>query len=171
MIIGAPAAQRDLAEPPAALLDAVDDRCRELAASAVGQVFKVPANNAEAALRTEILSGARYDTVLSFMCTPQVASLKDYVAAVEQILAAEGWITMVEPSGLRHGAWRGWLTARLRPRSPVPRVRSGDLVPAVRACGLVITDLHRRKAPSGPPAWRQYVVLRARRATPSPPES
>lgn len=171
MTTGAPAAELDLEAPPGALLDAVDERCRALAATAAGRVFGVPVEGAEAALLSEGRSGARYDTILSFMCTPQVASLEDYVAALEQILATDGWILMVEPAGLHSGPFGTWLNARLRHRSPRLRGKGRDVVSAVRACGLVVTDVHRRQAPSVPPAWRQYVTLRARRVTPRPSES
>ena len=168
MTTGARAAQRHSAAPPAALLDAVDGRCRALAATAVGRVFTVPAEGAEAALETEAGGGARYDTVLSFMCTPQVASVEDYVAAIEQVLAGQGWIGMVEPAGIDGGTLSGWLAARLRHRPPPPRAGDRDVVSAVRAHGLVVTDVQRREARSVEPAWRHYVVLRARRATPRP---
>jgi len=168
MTTGARAAERGLAAPPAALLDEVDERCRALAATAAGRVFTVPAGDAEAALRSETGRGARYDTVLSFMCTAQVASLEDYVAAIEQVLADEGWILMVEPAGFYRRALPGWLTARVRRPSPLPRTRDREVVSAVRSRGLFITDIHRREAKSVPPEWRQYVVLRARRATPRP---
>ncbi len=165
MTTGARAAERDLAAPQA-LLDDVDERCRALAATAVGRVFSVPAGDSEAALRSESSSGARYDTVLSLMCTPQVTSLEDYVAAIEQVLADEGWILMVEPAGLYRGALPRWLTSRFRWPSPLPRARRRDVVSAVRSRGLFVTDIDRREATSVPPEWRQYVVLRARRATP-----
>ncbi len=164
MTTGARAGERDLAVPPAALLEEVDERCRTLAATAVGRVFSVPAGDSEAALRSESRSGARYDTVLSFMCTPQATSLEDYVAAIDQVLADEGWILMVEPAGLYRGALPRWLTARSRP--PWPRTRGRDVVSAVRSRGLFVTDIHRREATSVPPEWRQYVVLRARRQSP-----
>ena len=167
MTTGARAVERDLAAPQA-LLDEVDDRWRALAATAVGRVFSVPAGDAEAALRSESRSGARYDTVLSFMCTPRLISLEDYVAAIEQVLAEEGWILMVEPAGLYHGALPRWLTVRSRRSSPLPRARGRDVVSAVRSRGLFVTDIHRREATSVPPEWRQYVMLRARRATPRP---
>ncbi|MXW94986.1 MAG: hypothetical protein F4110_01575 [Acidimicrobiaceae bacterium] len=167
MTTGARAVERDSA-PPASLLDAVELHCRALAAAAARRVFTVPAEGAEAALRSASRSGARYDTVLSFMCTPQVASLEDYVAAIELILADEGWIGMVEPAGIDRGWLPGWLTARLRRQLPPRRATGRDAVSAVRARGLVITDIQRREARSVPPAWRQYVVLRARRATPRP---
>jgi len=166
MTTGARAAERDLAAPPAALLDEVDERCRALAATAAGRVFSVPAGDAEAALRSECRSGAQYDTILSFMCTPQVTSLEDYVAAIEQILAGEGWILMVEPAGIGSGVLPRWLTARLRQPSPVPGTRDRDVVSAVRSRGLFITDIHRREAKSVPPEWRQYVELRVRRQSP-----
>ena len=168
MTTGARAASRDLAAPPAALLDAVDERCRALAATAVGRVFTVPVEDAEAALRAEAGRGARYDAVLSFMCTSQVASLEDYVAAIEQVLADEGWILMVEPAGISRGTLPRGLTARLGHHPRPPRAQGRDLVSAVRSRGLVVTDVHRREARSVPPTWRQYVVLRARRATPRP---
>ena len=168
MTTGARAAARDLTAPPAALLDEVDECCRALAATAVGRVFTVPAGDAEAALRSESRSGARYDTVLSFMCTPHVASLEDYVAALEQVLADRGWILMVEPAGIDRGVLHRWLITRLRRQPPPPRAGGGDVVSAVRARGLFVTDIHRREARSVPPAWRQYVELRARHATPRP---
>ena len=168
MTTGARAVERDSAAPPAALLDEVDERCRALTATAAGRVFTVPTAGAESALASERSRGARYDTVLSFMCTPGVASLEDYIAAIDQILAAEGWIGMVEPAGLERRPWREWLTARRRPPSLRRRAKGQDLVSAVRARGLVATDVHRREARSVASAWRQYVVLRARRATPRP---
>ena len=188
-------AEDGLPVPPPALLDEVDERCRALAATAAGRVYTVPAGTAETALEAEAGSGARYDTILSFMRTPAVASLEGYVAALERVLADEGWICMVEPAWLDRGPpWRR-LTGRRRRSAPrqsdrgrglVPAVRSmidqasnrapssdkgQDLVSAVRSGGLVVTDVHRREAPSVEPAWRQYVVLRARRQSPRPPES
>ena len=168
MTTGAPAVERHSLTPPATLLDAVDEHCRALAATAAGRVFTVPAEGVDAALQAEVGRGARYDTVLSFMCTPHLASLEDYVAAVEQILADEGWIGMVEPAGIDRGWLPGWLTTRLRRRLSPRRATGRDAVSAVRAHGLVITDIHRREAKSVPPEWRQYSVLRARRATPRP---
>lgn len=168
MTTGTRAGERDLTAPPAALLAAVDEHCRALAATAVGRVFSVPAEGAESALESESRGGARYDTVLSFMCTPLVASLEDYVAALERILADEGWILMVEPAGLYRGGLPRWLTARSRRSSPSLRTRGRDVVSAVRSRGLFVTDIHRREATSVSPGWRQYVVLRARRATPRP---
>ncbi len=165
MATGARAAERDLTAPQA-LLDGVDERWRALAATAVGRVFSVPAGDAEAALRSESRRGARYDTVLSFMCTPGLTSIEDYVAAIERVLADEGWIGMVEPAGLCRRAFPMSLTARSRRLSPLRRTRGRDVVTAVRSRGLVVTDIHRREARSVPPEWRQYVVLRARRATP-----
>ena len=170
MTTGARAVERDWAAPPAALLDEVDEHCRALAATAVGRVCTVPTEGAELALESERRSGARYDTILSFMCTPHVASLEDHVAAVEQILADEGWIGMVEPAWLDRGSLREWLTARRRRPSPRRSASGQDLVSAVRSHGLVVTDIHRREARSVPRTWRQYVVLRARRATPRPEE-
>ena len=167
MTTGARAVERDLAAPQA-LLDEVDEHCRALAATAVGRVYTVPTEAAEAALRSENRGGARYDTVLSFMCTPQVTSLEDYVAAIEQVLADEGWILMVEPAGLYRRAFPGWLTARSRRPSPLPRTRGRDVVSAVRSRGLFVTDVHRHEATSVPSEWRPYVVLRARRQSPQP---
>lgn len=166
MTTGARAVERDWAAPPAALLDKVDEHCRELAATAVGRVYTVPAEVAETALETEARTGARYDTILSFMCTPHVASLEGYVAAIEQILADEGWILMVEPAGLYRRALPRWLTVRSGRSSPLPRARDRDVVSALRSRGLFVTDVYRREATSVPPEWRQYVMLRARRATP-----
>lgn len=168
MTTGARAAPRDLAIPPAALLDEVDEHCRGLAAAAVGLVFTVPTEGAESALESEGRSGARYDAVLSFMCTPRVASLEDYIAAIEQVLADEGWISMVEPALLDRGPLREWLTARRRHPSRRRSAKRQDVVSAVRAQGLMVTDVHRREARSVSREWRQYVVLRARRATPRP---
>ena len=164
MTTGARAVERDLTAPQA-LLDKVDERCRALAATAVGRVFSVPAEDAEAALRSESRNGARYDTVLSFMCTPQVTSLEDYVAAIEQVLADEGWILMVEPVTARSGALHSLLAAR-RGSGSRRRSAGADVVAALWSGGLVVTDLYRREVPSAPAGWRRYVVLKARRATP-----
>ena len=163
MTTGVRGVERDLAAPPAALLDEVDERCRALAATAVGRVYTVPDGSAQAALETEARGGARYDTILSFMCIPQVTSLEDYVAAIVQVLADEGWIGMVEPAGPYRRTLPGWLTARSRRPSRLPRTRGRDVVSAVRSSGLFVTDVHRREVKSVPPDWRQYVVLRARR--------
>ena len=167
MTTGARAVGRDLTAPPA-LLDEAGERFRELAATAVGRVFTVPAEGAEAAeaaLRAESRSGARYDTVLSFMCTSGVTSIEEYVAAIDQVLADEGWILMVEPAGLYRRTFPRSLTARSRRPATLPRARGRDVVSALRSRGLVVTDVHRREAASVPPEWRQYMVLRARRAT------
>ena len=171
MTTGARAADRHLAAPPGALLEAVDERCRALAATAAGRVFRVPGEGAEAALVAEGRTGARYEPILSFMVTPQVPSIPDYVAAMEQILASGGWICMVEPAGLDRGPARGWLAARFRHQSPQRRDKGRDVVSAVRSGGFMVTDIHRREAPSVPAAWRQYVVLRARRSSPRSPGS
>ena len=166
MTTGARAAAGASPAPPAALLDEVDGRCRALAATAVGRVYTVPAEAAVTALESEARAGARYDTVLSFMCTPDVACLDRYVAAVEQVLADGGWIGMVEPAGSARGTMRRRPAIRSRRPSPLPGTRVRDVVSAVRARGLFITDIHRREAKSVPPEWRQYVVLRARRPSP-----
>lgn len=173
--------------PPPALLEAVDEGCRALTAAASGSVFVVPEHGVESALQSEQASGERYDTILSFMRTPQLADVEGFVAALERILAEEGWIFMVEPSATGAEATRarlgssletvrralpsgfsqlgGWLAARLGRRSP--RRRAGaDVVAALRSGGLVVTDLSRRRAQSVPAAWRPYVVLRARRESP-----
>jgi hypothetical protein len=171
MTTGARAVERDLAAPPAALLNEVEERCRALAATAAGRVYTVPAEAAEAALEVEAGRGARHDTILSFMCTPQVVSLEGYIASIERILADEGWILMVEPAWLDRGRSLKWLTARRRPQSPRRSDGGQDLVSAVRSCGLVLTDVHRREARSVEPEWCQYVVLRARRASPPLPGS
>ncbi|MCE2511207.1 MAG: hypothetical protein J4F50_01355 [Acidimicrobiia bacterium] len=170
MTTGVRAAAGASRAPPPALLDEVDGRCRALAATAVGRVYSVPARGAAEALRSEARTGACYNTILSFMCTPHVASLEDYIAAIEQVLADEGWIGMVEPAWLERGALREWLTARRRHPLPRRSANGRDLATAVRSCGLVVTDIHRREARSVPPAWRQYVVLKARRESPRSPE-
>ena len=171
MTTGVRAAAQASSTPPPALLDEVDERCRALAATASGRVYTVPAEAAEASLEAEAHRGARHDTILSFMCTPHVASLEDYVAAMERVLADDGWIAMVEPAWLDRGRLRARLAARRRPPSPRRSAEGRDLVSAVRSRGLVVTDLHRREAASVPSAWRQYVVLRARRESPPSPGS
>ncbi len=163
MAMGVRAAGRASSVPPAALLDGVRECCRALAAAASGRVFTVPAEGAMAALETEARNGARYDTLLSFMCTPGVASLPDYVAGLERVLATDGWIAMVEPAWLDRGSLRERLTARRLRQPPLRSTDGSDLVSAVRAHGLVVTDVHRREARSVPAVWRQYVALRARR--------
>ncbi len=170
MPAGAWTAEDRLPVPPPALLQAVSETCRRLADAASGRVFEVPGEGVESVLEEERASGERYDTILSFMRIPAVASLEDYIAAIERILAEEGWICMVEPVWLDRGPpWRR-LTGRLR-RAPRWSDKGQDVVAAVRSHGLVVTDLYRREAPSVEPAWRQYVVLRARRESPRSPES
>ena len=162
MTTGARVTEGGLPAPPPTLLDAVDELCRALAASASGRVFRVPGADVEAALRSECGSRARYDTILSFMRTPQVADLEGFVAALEAILADEGWILMVEPAGTG-ASFRGRLPARLRRRWPDRRRGGRDVVSALRSSGLFVTDIYRRDAPSVPSTWRRYVELRARR--------
>lgn len=165
MTTGVRAAEHGLPGPPPTLLEEVDESCRTLTAAASGRVFVVPEAGAEPALESERASGARYDTILSFMRTPGVVDIEGFVAALERILAEEGWIFMVEPAAARAGAIRSRLAARLGHRPP--RRRAGtDVVAALRSGGLVVTDLHRRRAQSAPAAWRPYVVLKARRESP-----
>ena len=161
MTTGARVTEGGLPAPPATLLDAVEERCRALAATAVGRVFRVPAD-VDAALRSERNRGARYDTILSFMRTPQVADLEGFVADLEAILADDGWILMVEPAGSGGRPVRR-LPARLRRRSPDHGRGGRNVVAALRSSGLFVTDIHRREVPSVPSAWRRYVELRARR--------
>ena len=170
MTTGAPVPERGSPAPPPALLDALGERCRVLAASAVGRVFQVPDNGVEAAVLAECEHGARYDTILSFMRTPAVADLDGFVTAIERILADEGWILMVEPSGTGGGLLQDWLPARFRGQS-AHRDRSGrDVVSALRAGGFMVTDLHRRQVQSVPARWRRCVELRARRESPRDPQ-
>ena len=143
MATGVRAAEHDLPPVPKALLEAVGEVRRELTAAASGRVLVVPEAGAESALESEQASGARYDTILSFLCTPGVADLEGFAAALEQVLADEGWIFMVEPAAA-----------------------GTDVVSVVRSRGLFVTDLYRREAPSVPAGWRRYVVLKARRESP-----
>ena len=181
--------------PPTSLLDALSERWQPLAASAVGRVLELPADGVEAAVRSECSRGARYDTILSFMRTPQVSDLDGFVAALGEILADEGRILMMEPSGSgngrlgrlrgwlpsgsRNGRLRGWLPSgfgngRLRgwlpsrighPRSHRDRAER-DVLSALRADGFTVTDLHRRELASVRTQWRRYVEIRARRESP-----
>ena len=143
MATGVRAAEHDLPPVPKALLEAVGEARRELTAAASGRVLVVPEAGAESALESEQASGARYDTILSFLCTPGVADLEGFAAALEQVLADEGWIFMVELAAA-----------------------GTDVVSVVRSRGLFVTDLYRREAPSAPAGWRRYVVLKARRESP-----
>ena len=143
---------------PAALLDALAGRWQELAASAAGRVLELPPDDVEEAVRSECSRGARYDTILSFMRTPQVADLDNFVAALELILADGGWILMMEPSGSGNG--------KRRRRRPGPDQAGRDVVSILRAGGFTVADLHRRELASGPARWRRYVEIRARRETP-----
>ena len=129
------------------LLDRVAAACDDLAVATSGRVMTVPSYGIESALAAAEARGERFDTIVSCMRTPAVAEVSGYVAALERILSPEGWIHMVEP-------------AAGRPGDP-----STDVVTALRSQGLVVTDLYRRREPSVPAAWRNYVVLRARRAT------
>ena len=152
--------------PPTSLLDALSERWQRLAASAVGRVLELPSDGVEAAVRSECSRGTRYDTILSFMRTPQVSDLDGFVAALGEILADEGRILMVEPSGSGNGRLRGWLPSRIgHPRSHRDRAER-DVLSALRAGGFAVTDLHRRELASVPSQWRRYVEIRARRETP-----
>ena len=170
MVIGAQEAQGGEPAPPE-LLDALSERWHLLAASASGRVFELPADSVERAVLSECSRGARYDTILSFMRTPRVFDLDSFVSALERILADDGWILMIEPSTSGPGRLRGRLPSWLGHHRPSRDRHERDVVSAVRSAGLVVTDLHRREVPSVEPAWRQYVVLRARRESPRSPES
>ncbi len=141
---------------PPALLNALGERWEALAASAAGRVLELPSDAVEEAVRTEGARGARYDTILSFMRTPQVSDLSSFVAALEQVLARDGWILMLEPSV---AGTRG-LPGR-RGRGQPGR----DVVSALRAGGFMVTDLHRREHAAAP-GRRRYLEIRARRETP-----
>lgn len=169
MTTGARAAEHGALVRPPALLEAVGGACRELAAAASGRVFEVPEAGAESALQQAAAEGARYDTVLSFMRTPQVADIEWFVAALKRILAEDGWICMVEPAAASVGPIRRRLAALPGWRSSSPAERA-DVAAALRSGGLFVTDLWRREAPSVPAAWRRYVVLLARRETPPRPD-
>ena len=157
------------APAPTALLDALSERWQPLARSAVGRVFELPSAGVEAAVRSECSRGARYDTILSFMRTPQVADLDGFIAALEQILADDGWILMVEPSRTGNGPRRGWLRSRLGRDRQSRDNGERDVVSALRAGGFTVTDLHRRELASAPARWRRYLEIRARRDTPERP--
>lgn len=156
MVIAASNRQIGVEAPPA-LLDALSERWEALVASAAGRVLELPSEAVEEAVRTEVSRGARYDAILSFMRTPQVSDLDSFVAALEQVLAPDGWILMLEPSGSGTGGLRGWL-GRGRPQR--------DVVLALRARGFTVADLHRREQPAAPARWRRYLEIRARRETP-----
>lgn len=156
--IGAPA--------PPAMLEALSGRWQALAASAAGRVLELPDDGVEEAVRSERSRRARYDTILSFMRTPQVTDLDNFVAALELILADDGWILMMEPSGSSNRERRGRLPFGLGRRRPGPDHHERDVVSALRAGGFTVADLHRRELVSAPAQWRRYVELRARRETP-----
>ena len=151
---------------PTSLLDALSDRWQPLAASAVGRVLELPSDGVEAAVRSECARGTRYDTILSFMRTPQVSDLDSFVAALGEILADEGRILMVEPSGSGNGRLRGWLPSRIGHPRPCRDRAERDVASALRAGGFTVTDLHRRELASVPSQWRRYVEIRARRQSP-----
>ena len=164
MRTGVRAAEHGPPVPPPALLEAAEEACRELAAAASGQVFEVPDDGIELALQRQAADGARYDTILSFMRTPRVADIEAFVAALEQILAEDGWICMVEPTATGAGPIRRRLSALPGQRSRLSA--DTDVVAALRSGGLFVTDIWRREAPSAPAAWRHYMALRARRQSP-----
>ena len=159
----------DGGQAPPALLDGLGGRWQALAASAAGRVLELPAAGVEEAVRSAFGRGARYDTILSFMRTPQVADLDIFVAALELILADDGWILMIEPSGSANAGRRGWPPFRLRGRRPGPDRPERDVVSALRAGGFTVADLHRRELASAPARWRRCVEIRARRETPVRP--
>ena len=132
-------------------------------------MLELPSDDVEAAVRSERARGTRYDTILSFMRTPQVSDLDGFVVALGEILADEGRILMVEPSGSGNGRVRRWLPSRIgAPRTHRDRAER-DVVAAVRAGGFTVTDLHRRELASVRTQWRRYVEIRARRESPKRP--
>lgn len=167
MAIAAEGGQNGRLVPPA-LLDALGGRWRALAASATGRVLELPVDGVEEAARSEGARSVRYDTILSFMRTPQVADLDNFVADLELILADDGWILMMEPSGSGIRERRGRLPFGLGRRRPSRDRTERDVVSALRAGGFTVADLHRRELVSGPSRWRRYVEIRARRETPVP---
>ena len=166
MTAGASVTERGMPTPPPALLAALSDRWRRLAASAEGPAYELPSDGAEAAVRSECDHGTRYNTVLSFMRTPEVADLDSFVASLERILADDGWILMIEPSNPGNGRLRNLLPSRLERRLPGRVEPERDVVSALRAGGFTVADLHRREVVSAPARWRRYVEIRARRETP-----
>ena len=172
MTAGASHAELGWPMPPASLLDALSERWQRLAASAAGCVYELPSDGVEEAVRSESSRGARYDTILSFMRTPRVPDLDGLVAALERILADDGWILMIEPSTSGNRPRRDRLSSGLkslrRHADRRDRVESGgDVVSALRAGGFTVTDLHRRDTLSAPARWRSHVEIRARRETPA----
>lgn len=183
---------------PAGLEDALRERCANLAALASGSVFEVPlpsrSSSITAALRSRAADGERYDTVVSVTRTPFVDDMDAYLSSLGRLLAPDGWLLMIEPSGeasrsafssrltdlRRLGlASAGTVLRRLRGgQDDEPALRSGradepaarldhDPVASLWANGYAVTDIHRFEVPSAPAAWRPFVDLRARRATPS----
>ena len=125
---------------------------------AEGRTYRVPGAETLTALAGEFRDGASYQTILSFVRTPGLLALKHYVAALKLILAPDGWILMVEPTRPDGAPVLG---SRLFASGGGP-----DLVTALRAAGLFVTDVERRSCRSLPRRWRDYVVLRARHETP-----
>ena len=166
MVIGVQHHQRGALAPPS-LLVALSERWQRLADSAAGRVFELPADGVEAAVRAERAGGARYDTILSFMRTPHVSDLDGFVAALERILADDGWILMIEPSTSGNGPSRDRLSSGLKSLRPARNHSERDVVSALRAGGFTVADLHRRELASAPARWRRYVEIRARRETPT----
>lgn len=161
--------RQDGGQAPPAVRDALGGRWQALAGSASGRVLELPAAGVDEAVRSECSRGARYDTILSFMSTPQVADLDSFVAALGLILADDGRILMMEPSGSGNTVRRRWSPLRLGRRRPGRDHPERDVVSAVRAGGFTVTDLHRRELASAPARWRRYVEIRARRETPVQP--
>ena len=168
MTTSAGAGARPAPAVPAALLEAVEERCRAQAATASGRVFEVPEHRIDDAVRAELAEGARYDTILSFVRTPGVADLAGFVADLEGLLDVGGWILMVEPVGNTHFASRLQRLVPSRFRKGATGIADGDrdVVSALRAGGFMVTDLHRCEALSAPARWRRFVELRARRESP-----
>ncbi len=159
--------------PPASLtqkfLQEAQQHCDRLTGDAQERIYRVPADAPLTALARAADEDARYQTILSFGCTPALASierhifeqyiLERYVAALKLILAPDGWIFMVEPTRPNGGS-----TQRSKLRSILGRRDAGpDLVTALRGDGLFVTDVERLTAQRLPRRWQYYVVLKARR--------
>ena len=168
MTTGAESPPKGMLQPPAELLSAAKERCRELAEAASGRVLELPQDDMQAVLANESAKGTRYDTILSFMRSHQVDDLRGFVAALDAVLADGGWIYMVEPSaaGAAGGLLEILVPRRVSRRSSAAPRAGRDVVSALRSGGFMVTDLNRCEAPSAPARWRNYVQLRARRETP-----
>lgn len=112
---------------------------------------------------SELPDGDAYDTILSFVRTPLVVALDDYVDALLAVLADDGrigFLDTVRPPRRASGRLR---LSRRRARPGAGLHLGRDLPHELRELGLVVSDLHRFTVPSVSAPFGPFVEAWVRR--------